>query len=40
VVLDRRKIEFEPAHEVGDHEAVAKLHPEVEARIQVRVVAA
>jgi large subunit ribosomal protein L9 len=40
VVLDRRKIEFEPAHEVGEHQAVAKLHSEVEARIKVRVVAA
>ena len=40
VVVDRRKIEFEPAHEVGEHQAVAKLHSEVEARIKVRVVAA
>lgn len=40
VVIDRRKIEFEPAHELGEHEAVAKLHQEVEARIKVRVVAA
>ncbi|HVB54706.1 MAG TPA: 50S ribosomal protein L9 [Candidatus Acidoferrales bacterium] len=40
VSLDRRKIEFEPAHEVGEHQAVAKLHAEVEARIKVRVVAA
>ncbi|MGH7666718.1 MAG: 50S ribosomal protein L9 [Candidatus Dormibacteria bacterium] len=40
VTLDRRKIEFEPAHEVGEHQAVAKLHSEVEARIKVRVVAA
>lgn len=40
VVLDRRKIEFEPAHEVGEHQAVAKLHSEVEARIKVRVIAA
>jgi large subunit ribosomal protein L9 len=40
VVLDRRKIEFEPAHEVGEHQALAKLTSEVEARIQIRVVAA
>ena len=40
VVIDRRKIEFEPAHEVGEHQAVAQLHSEVEARIKVRVVAA
>ncbi len=40
VTVDRRKIEFEPAHEVGEHEAVARLHSEVEARIKVRVVAA
>jgi len=40
VVLDRRNIEFEPAHEVGEHQAVAKLHTEVEARIKVRVIAA
>ncbi|MGH7611701.1 MAG: 50S ribosomal protein L9 [Candidatus Dormibacteria bacterium] len=40
VSLDRRKIEFEPAHEVGEHEAVVRLHAEVEARIKVRVVAA
>jgi large subunit ribosomal protein L9 len=40
VVVDRRKIEFEPAHEVGEHQAVAKLHSEVEARIKVRVSAA
>ncbi|MGH7639364.1 MAG: 50S ribosomal protein L9 [Candidatus Dormibacteria bacterium] len=40
VTLDRRRIEFEPAHETGDYEAVVKLHPEVEAKIQVRVVAA
>ncbi len=38
--VDRRKIEFEPAHEVGEHQAVVKLHSEVEARIKVRVVAA
>ncbi len=40
IIIDRRKIEFEPAHEVGEHQAVAKLHSEVEARINVRVVAA
>lgn len=40
VVLDRRKIEFEPAHEVGEHQALAKLNSEVEARIKIRVVAA
>ena len=40
VVLDRRKIEFEPAHEVGEHQAVAKLNSEVEARIKIRVIAA
>lgn len=38
--VDRRKIEFEPAHELGEYEAVVKLHPEVEARVRVRVVAA
>lgn len=40
VQLDRRKIEFEPAHELGEYEAVVRLHPEVEARVKVRVVAA
>jgi large subunit ribosomal protein L9 len=40
VALDRRKIEFEPAHEVGEYQALAKIHSEVEARIKVRVVAA
>ena len=38
--LDRRKIEFEPAHELGEYEAVVRLHPEVEARVKVRVVGA
>ncbi len=38
--VDRRKIEFEPAHEVGEYEAVVKVHSEVEARVTVRVVAA
>ncbi len=38
--VDRRKIEFEPAHEVGEYEAVVKVHTEVEARVRVRVVAA
>jgi large subunit ribosomal protein L9 len=40
VQLDRRKIEFEPAHELGEYEAVVRLHPEVEARVKVRVVGA
>lgn len=40
VTIDRRRIEFEPAHELGDYEAVVKVHPEVEARVKVRVVAA
>jgi large subunit ribosomal protein L9 len=40
VPVDRRKIEFEPAHEVGEYEAVIKVHSEVEARVKVRVVAA
>jgi large subunit ribosomal protein L9 len=39
-VIDRRKIEFEPAHELGEYEAVVKIHAEVEARVRVRVVAA
>lgn len=39
-VVDRRKIEFEPAHALGEYEAVVKIHPEVEARVKVRVVAA
>ena len=38
--VDRRKVEFEPAHEVGEYEAVVKVHTEVEARVTVRVVAA
>ncbi len=38
--VDRRKIEFEPVHEVGEYEAVVKVHTEVEARVTVRVVAA
>ncbi|MHB8394220.1 MAG: 50S ribosomal protein L9 [Candidatus Dormibacteria bacterium] len=38
--VDRRKIEFEPAHELGEYEAVVKVHSEVEARVRVRVVAA
>ena len=38
--VDRRKIDFEPAHEVGEYEAVVKVHSEVEARVTVRVVAA
>ncbi len=38
--VDRRKINFEPAHEVGEYEAVVKVHTEVEARVTVRVVAA
>ncbi|MHB1501772.1 MAG: 50S ribosomal protein L9, partial [Candidatus Dormibacteria bacterium] len=38
--VDRRKIEFEPAHEVGEYEAVVKVHAEVQARVRVRVVAA
>jgi large subunit ribosomal protein L9 len=38
--VDRRKIDFEPAHEVGEYEAVVKVHTEVEARVTVRVVAA
>jgi large subunit ribosomal protein L9 len=40
VQLDRRKIDFEPAHELGEYEAVVRLHPEVEARVKVRVVGA
>ena len=40
IQLDRRKIEFEPAHELGEYEAVVRLHPEVEARVKVRVVGA
>lgn len=40
MAVDRRKIEFEPAHELGEYEAVVKVHPEVEARVRVRVVAA
>ncbi len=40
IQLDRRKIEFEPAHELGEYEAVIRLHPEVEARVKVRVVGA
>ncbi len=40
VTVDRRKVEFEPAHELGEHEAVVKIHPEVEARVKVRVVPA
>ncbi|MDA8332063.1 MAG: 50S ribosomal protein L9 [Candidatus Dormibacteraeota bacterium] len=40
VQVDRRKIEFEPAHEIGEYEAVIKVHSEVEARVKVRVVAA
>lgn len=38
--VDRRKIEFEPAHQIGEYEAVVKVHSEVEARVRVRVVAA
>ncbi len=38
--VDRRKIEFEPVHEVGEYEAVVKVHTEVEAQVTVRVVAA
>ncbi len=40
LAVDRRRIEFEPAHELGEYEAVVKIHPEVEARVRVRVVAA
>lgn len=38
VSLDRRKIEFDPVHEVGESVAVVRLHSEVEARLRVRVV--
>ncbi|HUY98022.1 MAG TPA: 50S ribosomal protein L9 [Verrucomicrobiae bacterium] len=38
VVLDRRNIEFEPAHELGEHLAVVRLHSKVEAKLRVEVV--
>ncbi|HVA21062.1 MAG TPA: 50S ribosomal protein L9 [Candidatus Micrarchaeia archaeon] len=38
VTLDRRHIEFEPAHETGEHLAVVRLHSSVEAKLRVEVV--
>ncbi len=38
IALDRRHIEFEPAHEIGEHLATVKLHSKVEARLRVEVV--
>ncbi len=38
IALDRRHIEFEPAHEVGEHLAVVRLHATVLAKLRVEVV--